>query len=117
LRSLSNSPSKNRATGSAALVDAALSVKAVVKEGVLQEKDGVSFAIEAGPLLPSTNQDEKGVGFEGIGTLSGKLEPLIYHVNFGGGVDRCARGSFCDLGSYCGVANHPKTKACWRNRR
>jgi hypothetical protein len=34
-------------------------VKAVVKEGVLQEKDGVSFAIEAGPLMPSTNKDEK----------------------------------------------------------
>src|SRR4026208_992647 len=45
--------------GSARLVDAALSVKAVVKEGVLQEKDGVSFAIEAGPLTPSTNKDEK----------------------------------------------------------
>ena len=74
--------------GSVRLVDAALSIKAVVKEGVLQEKDGVSFAIEAGPLLPSTNKDEKGVGFEGIGILSGKLEPVTYHVNLGGGVDR-----------------------------
>ena len=74
--------------GSVRLVDAALSVKAVFKEGVLQEKDGVSFAIEAGPLLPSTNKDEKGVGFEGIGILSGKLKPVTYHVNFGGGVDR-----------------------------
>ena len=44
--------------GSARLVDAALSVKAVLKEGVLQEKDGISFAIEAGPLLPSTNKEE-----------------------------------------------------------
>src|ERR1041384_197089 len=60
--------------GSVRLVDAALSVKAVVKEGVLQEKDGVSFAIEAGPLFPSTGKAEKGVGFEGIAILSGKLE-------------------------------------------
>src|SRR5689334_20743512 len=44
--------------GSARLVDAALSVKAVLKEGVLQGKDGISFAIEAGPLLPSTNKEE-----------------------------------------------------------
>src|SRR5690242_21536979 len=44
--------------GAARLVDAALSVKAVLKEGVLQEKDGISFAIEAGPLLPSTNKEE-----------------------------------------------------------
>ena len=80
--------------GAARLVDAALSVKAVLKEGVLQEKDGVSVAIEAGPLLPSTNKDEKGVGFEGIGILTGKIEPLIYHMNFGGGVDRAHADSF-----------------------
>src|SRR6266478_1249533 len=41
------------------LEDAALSVKAVLKEGVLQEKPGVSFAVEAGPLLPSTGKEEK----------------------------------------------------------
>lgn len=73
---------------SARLVDAALSLKAVLKEGVLQEKDGVSFAVEAGPLLPSSTKEEKRFGFEGTAILSGKLEPLTYHVNLGGGVDR-----------------------------
>jgi hypothetical protein len=76
------------------LVDAALSLKAVLKEGVLQEKEGLSFAVEAGPLLPSTNREERRFGFEGIGILSGKLEPLTYHVNFGGGVDRARANPF-----------------------
>jgi hypothetical protein len=96
--------------GSAALVDAALSVKAVLKEGALQEKDGVSFAIEAGPLLPSTNKDEKAVGFEGIGILSGKIEPLIYHVNFGGGVDRAHADPFVIWGLIAEVPITPKLR-------
>ena len=101
---------KESGHGSAALVDAALSVKAVVKEGVLQEKDGVSFAIEAGPLLPSTNKDEKGVGFEGIGILSGKLEPLTYHVNFGGGVDRAHADPFAIWGLIAELPITPKLR-------
>jgi hypothetical protein len=40
--------------GSVHLADPALSLKVVLKEGVLQEKPGVSFAVEAGPLLPAT---------------------------------------------------------------
>jgi len=74
--------------GSARLADAALSMKAVLKEGVLQEKSGISFAVEAGPLLPFTNKEEKRFGFEGIGIVSGKLRALTYHLNFGGGLDR-----------------------------
>jgi len=96
--------------GSVRLADAALSVKAVVKEGVLQEKDGVSFAIEAGPLLPSTNKSEKGVGFEGIGILSGKLEPLTYHVNFGGGVDRAHADPFAFWGLIAELPITPKLR-------
>jgi hypothetical protein len=96
--------------GSAQLVDAALSVKAVVKEGVLQEKDGVSFAVEAGPLLPSTSKDEKGFGFEGIGILSGKLEPLTYHVNFGGGVDRAHADPFGIWGFIAELPITPKLR-------
>ena len=79
---------------SARLVDSALSLKAVLKEGVLQEKDGVSFAVEAGPLLPSTNKEENRFGFEGIGILTGRLNALTYHVNFGGGVDRAQTNPF-----------------------
>ena len=96
--------------GAARLVDAALSVKAVLKEGVLQEKDGVSVAIEAGPLLPSTNKDEKGVGFEGIGILSGKIEPLIYHMNFGGGVDRAHADPFVIWGLIAELPITPKLR-------
>ena len=96
--------------GSVRLVDAALSVKAVLKEGVLQEKDGVSFAIEAGPLLPSTGKAEKGVGFEGIAILSGKLEPFIYHVNFGGGVDRAHANPFVIWGFIAELPITPKLR-------
>ncbi|HEV8717169.1 MAG TPA: hypothetical protein VGX03_30660 [Candidatus Binatia bacterium] len=79
---------------SAQLVEPGLFLKAVLKEGVLQNKDGVGFAIEAGPLLPSTIAGERKFGFEGIGILSGKLFPFMYHVNFGGGVDRTKTNPF-----------------------
>src|SRR5262249_10468571 len=90
--------------GSARLVDSALSLKAVLKEGVLQEKDGVSFAVEAGPLLPSTNKEENRFGFEGIGILSGKVDGFTYHLNFGGGVDRAQTNHFIFLGV---IGEHP----------
>jgi hypothetical protein len=80
--------------GAARLADPGLSLKAVLKDGVLQEKSGVSFAIEAGPLLPSTNREENRFGFEGIGIMSGKLGALTYHLNFGGGVDRLRSNPF-----------------------
>ena len=70
------------------VVDPGLFVKAVLKEGILQGKDGISVAIEAGPLLPSTVPGERRFGFEGIGILSGRLPPFTYHVNLGGGVQR-----------------------------
>jgi len=91
-------------------VDAALSVKAAVKEGVLQEKHGVSFAIDAGPLLPPTNKDEKGFGFEGIGILSGRFESLTYHVNFGGGVDRAHAAPFAIWGLIAELPITPKLR-------
>jgi hypothetical protein len=74
--------------GSVRLGDAALSLKAVLKEGVLQEKPGVSFAVEAGPLLPSTGREKKKVGFEAVGIISGELSPAMFHLNLGGGIDR-----------------------------
>jgi hypothetical protein len=70
------------------ITDPGLSVKGVVKEGVLQDKPGLSVAVEAGPLLPSTLPREHGVGFEAIGIVSGKLAPATVHVNGGGGLDR-----------------------------
>lgn len=72
----------------AQFVDPGLFLKAVLKEGVLQQKEGIGFAVEAGPLLPSTVQGQQRLGFEGIGILSGRLAPFTYHLNAGGGVDR-----------------------------
>jgi len=72
----------------AELTDPSLSLKGVFKEGVLQDKPGVSVAVEAGPLLPSTLPHEDRVGFEAIAIVSGKLAPVTVHVNGGGGLDR-----------------------------
>lgn len=80
------------------LVDPALFLKAVLKEGVLQEKDGIGVAVEAGPLLPSTAHGERRVGFEGLGIVSGRLAPITYHVNVGGGVDRAQGNPFAIWG-------------------
>jgi hypothetical protein len=84
--------------GSVQLADPALSVKAVLKEGILQEKSGVSFAVEAGPLLPSTNRDENRFGFEATGIVSGKLADVTYHINLGGGLDRVRTNPFAVWG-------------------
>ena len=70
------------------LADPSVSLKGVLKEGVLQDKPGLSVAVEAGPLLPSSLAGERHVGFEAIGIVSGKLEPVTVHVNGGGGLDR-----------------------------
>ncbi len=44
------------------ITDPGVFLKGVLKDGVLQDKDGVSLAVEAGPLLPSTVKGERGVG-------------------------------------------------------
>lgn len=79
---------------SAQLVDPALFLKTVLKEGTLQGEDGISFAVEAGPLLPATVAGEGGFGFEGIGIVSGRFTGFTYHVNFGGGVNRAKADPF-----------------------
>ena len=70
------------------LIDPALSLKGVLKEGVLQDKEGVSIAVEAGLLLPSTEQGESHFGFEGVGIASAKLGPFMFHLNGGLGIQR-----------------------------
>lgn len=82
----------------AEVTDPAVFLKAVVKEGVLQDKEGVSLAVEAGPLLPSTVRGERGVGFEGTGILSVRIAPFTAHVNAGGGVDRANGRPFATWG-------------------
>jgi len=70
------------------VIDPAIFLKGVLKEGVLQDKDGFGFAIEAGPLLPATEKGERKFGFEATGILTDKLGPLIFHINGGVGIDR-----------------------------
>jgi len=94
--------------GSVRLEDPALSLKAVLKEGVLQEKPGVSFAVEMGPLLPSTARGEKKVGFEGTGIISGELSPVMLHLNLGGGVDRMDNNPFVAWGIIAELPVVPK---------
>jgi len=70
------------------LIDPALSVKGILREGVLQEKSGVSIATEVGLLLPSTEKDQRHFGFEATGIASAKLSPFTFHLNAGLGVSR-----------------------------
>ena len=94
--------------GTVRLQDAALSLKAVLKEGVLQEKPGVSFAVEAGPLLHSTGREEKKVGFEAVGIVSAELSPVMLHLNLGGGVDRMENNPFVIWGLIAELPVVPK---------
>ena len=70
------------------VIDAALSLKGVLKEGLLQDKDGFAFAVEASALLPSTEKGQGRFGFEGVGILSDKLGPFTFHLNAGLGIER-----------------------------
>lgn len=79
---------------SSELVDPGLFLKGVLQEGALQDQPGMSLAVEAGLLLPSTLPKEDRVGFEAIGILSGHASPFTYHINIGGGLDRADRDAF-----------------------
>ncbi|MBI4514692.1 MAG: hypothetical protein HY699_02605 [Deltaproteobacteria bacterium] len=81
------------------VADPGLFLKAVLRPGVLQGAGGISVAMEAGPLLPSTKEGERGVGFEGLGIASGRWSDLTFHLNAGGGVDRSANDPFALWGA------------------
>jgi hypothetical protein len=70
------------------VIDPAISLKGVLKEGVLQDKEGLAIAVEASLLLPSTQAGEGKFGFEAIGILSEKIGPFTFHLNGGLGVER-----------------------------
>jgi hypothetical protein len=61
--------------------DSAVSVKSVLREGTLQEKEGPSVATEAGALLPAINGDDSGVGVEGALIVSQRWSDLTLHLN------------------------------------
>src|SRR5215467_7279041 len=70
------------------VIDPALSLKGVLKGGVLQDKDGPGVAVEASALLPSTEQGQRRFGFEAVGIVSDKLGPFTLHLNGGLGIER-----------------------------
>src|SRR5262245_51277344 len=70
------------------VIDSAISLKGVLIEGVLQDKQGFAFAVEASLLLPSSEKGEGRFGFEGIGILSNKVGPFTFHLNGGVGIER-----------------------------
>jgi hypothetical protein len=73
------------------LVGNALSVKTILKEGSLQEKDGASIALETSLLLPGIN-DENGAGVEITGIVGQKFSWGAVHVNLAGALTRDHHG-------------------------
>ena len=66
----------------ARLVDTALSLKGVVRQGELQDSSGPSVAIEVGALLPTLN-DEAGVGAQAAVIVSRRFSQATIHLNGG----------------------------------
>ncbi len=62
------------------LEDTALSLKGVLREGSLQEKDGVSIATEIGALLPTLHA-ESGLGAQGAIVASRRWQALTVHLD------------------------------------
>jgi hypothetical protein len=60
--------------------DAALSLKTVLREGAVQEKDGVSLAAEVGALMPGIN-GESGAGIQGAVIASQRWVAATLHLN------------------------------------
>jgi len=90
--------------------DAALSLKGVLKDGFLQEKEGISVAFEADLLFPSTLPDRSRFGAQGTGIISAKIDPMIFHFNLGGGIEN-SRSNFFIL---WGVISEFPIDANWR---
>lgn len=80
--------------GESRIADPALFLKSVIRRGVLQNRPGLSVAVEGGVLLPSTVADEDQMGIEMLGIVSGTLSRLIWHLNIGGGADRSNQEPF-----------------------
>jgi hypothetical protein len=69
------------------LIGNEFSLKNIVREGVLQEKEGPSVAVEFGPLLPGVN-GEPGTGATLSGIVSSRWGWLTMHVNAAATVTR-----------------------------
>jgi hypothetical protein len=73
--------------GHSQLGDAALSLKAVVRDGSLQDKSGISLASEGSVLLPGIGTDD-GAGFEWTGIASQRWDWGTIHLNIAGMLTR-----------------------------
>jgi hypothetical protein len=98
------------ASGAMDVIDPAMFIKAIIKEGILQEHDGVGVAVEAGPLLPSAARGDHGAGFEAITIASARVAPFTVHVNAGGGIDRGAARPFGVWGVIGELPIHPRLR-------
>jgi hypothetical protein len=78
-------------SGSSALIENALSLKTIWREGSLQEKSGLSLATEVGALLPGANR-ESGVGASLTGIAGQRWSWGAVHVNIGASLSREKRG-------------------------
>jgi len=88
------------------LVDTGLFAKGVIREGSLQEKSGLSVAIETGPLLPTVN-GESGTGFSFAAIFSQRWKAATAHLN--ATVERTRAGSVAFVGGLIveGSEDHP----------
>jgi len=93
--------------GPTRVVDAELSVKNVLRRGVLQGATGPSVAMESVLLLPgsagesrsgSAAEDQPHAGWEESGILSHKLANMTFHWNGSVGVDQSASLPFAAWG-------------------
>ena len=89
------------------LDDPEIEFKGLLREGVLQKKNGPSIALEMGMLLPSTEEEERDLGFKGFGILSERFSFFTCHVNLGGGLNREDRNPFALWGVIGEVAVNP----------
>lgn len=72
----------------------ALFLKGILRPGLLQGRGGPSLAVETGVLLPSSRNGEDTPGGEGILIGSMAVNPVIIHLNLGGGVTRGKQRAF-----------------------
>jgi hypothetical protein len=92
------------------LVDPEISVKTVLKNGVLQDEPGVSLAVETALVLPSSLEGEQRFGCEFVGIVSEKLSPLTFHLNLGGGIDRASSNPMLIWGLITELPVHPQLR-------
>lgn len=73
--------------------DPAIALQGILRDGILQGKNGPSLGIDITTLIPSTVKGERKAGVSGVGILSYKFSDLVYHLNAGVELDRSGIGS------------------------